>query len=399
MERANPIFLLLLAVAGGIVAGAASSLFLYGLTFVTTLRDSNPWLVVFLPVAGFLIALIYKAFGPSLNLRIVMEESSTGKRPIPLRLAPMILITTWATHLFGGSAGREGTAVQMAAALSDRVGRLFRLDPLSRRKLLISGLGAGFASAIGAPLAGGFFALEVLRRRGIRWFAYREAFVASFAAFYTSKLLHAPHTEFPFLQRPAFSLPHAGAAICLGISFGLIARLFVFSTHYTEKLFARTLHPLWRPVVGGIFLLGFFAALGNLRYAGLGLPVIQETLRGDGHFKDLGGKFLATVITLGSGYKGGEFIPLVFLGTTAGAALAPLFFFPASSGALLGFGAVFGAAAQTPIACAIMSAELFGWNHLPFTLVASLTAYFVSGPSGIYPAQRKGSWPWQTRIL
>ena len=369
----------LLAALTGILAGLAATVFLMALAAATLFREIYPQIIYGLPLIGLLIGWVYHTYGrdsqPGTNL--ILDEIHRPSRRLPLKMAPLILVSTLLTHLFGGSAGREGTVVQMGASLSDQLAQ--RETPAHRQALLQAGAGAGFAAAIGAPFAGMVFGLEVI---GTRSQAYLQCAIAALVGYGTTLLLHAPHTPYPSVHAPAFGGKSLAIAAVAGVFFGLAARAFVLVTHAVEKLQQRFVrYPPLRPFVGGVFLLGLFLLTPTTRYEGLGLPVIQQALTETVPWWDAPLKALFTALTIGSGFKGGEFIPLVFIGTTMGSALGYSWL------AAVGFSAVFGAAANTPLACAVMGVEIFGWRMAPYALLAGFIAYAVSGHPGIYKSQ------------
>ncbi|NJL25629.1 MAG: hypothetical protein HC902_10940 [Calothrix sp. SM1_5_4] len=249
-----------LATLCGLFAGTAAAVFLFLLVWATETRDAHRVLLLGLPGAGFLIGWVYHRHGrdvaPGNNL--ILDEIHDPRRIVPWKMAPFILGGTVLTHLVGGSAGREGTAVQMGASLSDQLGRLFRLDQEERRRLLICGMGAGFGAAIGAPWAGAIFGQEVLHAKGIRADGWFDVAIASFAGYLTALALGAPHTAYPVLPTPESTLPLVLSVASAGVAFGLSARFFTTLTHGLEKLLARFVRysPL-RPALAGIALLPF----------------------------------------------------------------------------------------------------------------------------------------------
>jgi H+/Cl- antiporter ClcA len=390
---------LLVATIGGAAAGVLTAAFLHALEWATGFREGTPGLIWFLPVAGLSIGLLYQFAAPRAapGLSLVFAEMNRPTRPLPALLAPLILLTTVITHLFGGSAGREGTAVQLGAGAADLTSRPFFKCPELRRRLLVSGVSAGFASALGTPLAGALFGMEVLRAKGMRLFAWKECLAASFAGYGASILLGAPHTIFPLPVIPEWSASSLFAAAAAGIPFGLVALGSGWSIVLVHRTFLKIPWPFLRPAIGGCVLAAFFFALGTDRYAGLGLQVIQDALAGQVISPlDFLLKGLATAITIGSGFKGGEFVPLVFMGSTVGPLLAPIL--PASAPflAALGFGAVFGAAAKTPLTTTLMLCEIFGWKIGPAAVLCCLSAYLASGGAGIYQGQRPGVRLWKS---
>lgn len=381
-----------LSIASGVMAGAAAALFLYLLDWATQIREADPRIIWFLPIAGLLIGALYWHFGQNSakGNNLILEEIHDPRNTLPLRMAPLVLFTTLLTHLFGGSAGREGTVVQMGASLSDQLSRIFRISSEERRTLLMCGAGAGFGAAIGAPWAGMIFGMEVIQVGRLKFSAPLECFVASFVGYFTTKILAAPHSAFPVLEA-GFSLGSLFWVGVAGLIFGGASRGFTLLTHFIESIHARWIkYPAFKPMLGGLVLLLGFFLLGSYRYAGLGISTIQDALLGGIEPRDPFFKAIFTAITIGSGFKGGEFIPLVFIGATLGSALSLLLPVSAPLLAAVGFAAVFAGAANTPLACAIMAIELFGISTAPYAIVGCFMSYYFSG-QGIYRAQLAAS--------
>jgi len=388
---------ILFSIIIGLLAGTAAAIFLTLLNLATNYRMLHPVLVWFLPVAGLLIGLSYHYFGKSAEggTGLILEELHRPKKIIPLRMAPLVLLGTVLTHLFGGSAGREGTAVQMGASLADQLPTFFKMEVSERRILLVTGAGAGFSAAIGAPLAGALFGLEVMQIGRLQFFAIIECLVASFVAFGTCRFLGAPHTHYPSVvwgeYAESYGILQISSIAGAAVFFGLAANAFMRLTHIIEGLQKRFIHfmPL-RPFVAGLLLVVFFQIGGAFRYEGLGLATITDSFSHAASWFDPVLKAGFTALTIGSGFKGGEFIPLVFIGSTLGSFMATLLPVSMSLLAALGFAAVFGAAANTPISCAVMAAELFGWRIAPFAFFACWIAYHFTGHNGIYKNQGIG---------
>lgn len=382
-----------LSVGAGIFSGLAAATFLVLLNWATETRLDHPAIVWGLPLAGWLIASVYHTFGrdsaPGTNL--VLDEIHAPSKTLPVAMAPLILLSTVLTHLFGGSAGREGTVVQMGASLADQLGRHFTLEPDERRGLLTAGAGAGFGAALGAPFAGAIFGLEMVHARQLRLKGLLYSVVAALVAYLTVRALPVPRENLPSLMVQNADLNDYLFVALAGLAFGLTARLFVKLVHLVEKIFAKWIrNPLWRPVIGGALILAGFALEGSLRYAGLGLDVISQALAGPTSFRDPTLKIVFTALTVGTGFKGGEFVPLVFIGATLGSALSQVLPVSVPILASVGSVAVFGAAANTPVACTLMAVELYGLDALPFALAGCFVAYLVSAPGGIYKNQKTG---------
>lgn len=375
----------------GVAAGSASAFFLWSLDLVTRTRTAHLWLIWFLPVAGLLVGLLYSRHGKDVagGNNLILQELHEGGGKVPLKMAPFVLAGTLLTHLFGGSAGREGTAVQMGGSLADSLARLFRLSPDDRRLLLTSGVAGGFGSVFGTPLAGTVFGLEVTQVGGLKYEALVAAFCASVVGDLVCRAWGISHTAYPTIAAVELSLPLLGKMALLGIAAGLVGRLFADLEHGLKAAF-RVVVP-WealRPVVGGLVVVAVVFGLHAFDYIGLGTPLILQSFTGNVATLAFLWKLLLTAITLGAGFQGGEVTPLFFIGATLGSTFGHLLGLPPVLAAGAGFVAVFAGAANTPIACILMGAELFGAGALPYLGLTCILAYIASGHAGIYTAQR-----------
>jgi H+/Cl- antiporter ClcA len=373
-----------------VFAGSASALLLVSLETAARTRDTHPWLLWLLPVAGLLSGFVYHRWGSRVeagNNRI-LEEIHEPRATIPLRMAPMVLFGTVVTHLFGGSAGREGTAVQMGGSLADQVAALFRLSPPERETALLAGVAAGFASVFGTPLAGAIFALEFVMVGRIRLAALFPCVVSALAADRICLAWGVHHTPYSIPSIPALDASGFAGAVVAGILFGLAAKAFAVLSHrislWTK---AHISYAPLRPALGGILVAVLIGLLG-MRYAGLGIPVLVDSFRRHDLPWDFAVKLVLTALTVGVGFKGGEVTPLFFVGATLGNVIAPWLGLPFPLVAGMGFVAVFGAAAKTPVASTLMAMELFGAAAGPWAAIACATAYLASGRVGIYHGQR-----------
>lgn len=384
-----------LALSGTVaaLAGSASALFLFALDWATATRNAERWLILLLPLAGFAVGWLYLRFGQAVEAgnNLLIDEIHDPKKVVPLRMAPLILGGTVISHLFGASVGREGTAVQMGGALADQLTRVFRLGAEDRRIILMAGISAGFASVFGTPLAGALFGLEVLAIGRLRYEAILPCMVAAIVADQIGLLWGVHHSHYAIGAVPAVSAWSLAAMVIAGGLFGLTGKLFADATHGLGALMKRHIHyaPL-RPLLGGCAVAAAVWLLDADRYVGLGLPTLSEAFQQPLPAHDFVAKMAFTVMSLGSGFKGGEVTPLFCIGATLGNALAPLLQLPFAFLAGIGFVAVFAGAANTPIACTLMAMELFGAQAgLPAGL-ACVVAYLCSGHAGIYRAQRSG---------
>ena len=381
---------LVLCLVVGLLSGMASALFLVSLQWVSNFRDSHLWLLWLLPIGGLLVGLLYHYYGKEVvkGNNLIMEEYEQPKERIPLKMAPLVLIGTLLTHLFGGSAGREGTAVQMGSAIADQFSKVFPLTKAERRTLLIIGISAGFASVFGTPIAGALFAIEVLFFSKVSSRSLIPSFITAFVAYFTVEFLHVQHTHYSIPTVPELNVVNLAWIIPVGIVCGLTAMLFSKTTHFFSTLFSKYVaFPPLRPLIGGVVLAVAFYFIGTTKFVGLGVPTIVDAFQNtSGHF-DFLLKLLFTCFTLGAGFKGGEVTPLFFVGATLGSALSGFIPLPMALLAGMGFVAVFSGATHTPIACTAMGIELFGMDCGIYVGLACLIAYFCSGSVGIYSSQ------------
>jgi H+/Cl- antiporter ClcA len=399
----------LLIIPVAIVIGSMVALFLWLLTNAIHYRFAHTWLLFLLPVAGVLIHFIYQWAGKSAEKgnNLIMDEIHQPGAGVPARMGPIILITTVITHLFGGSAGREGTAVQIGGSLAALFGKWFKLTGNDMRMLLTAGIAAGFGAVFGTPLTGAIFALEVLTIGKIKYDALLPALIASIVADITVGAWHIHHTAYHIdiiTKTPYFlsdylplDLLLVAKVILASIAFGLASYLFAIMVHEIKAGFLKILSIKWLiPFFGGLIIIGLTYAIGKPDYLSLGVDAQYPgavTIPSSFH---AGGadtwswlwKTIYTTLTLGTGFKGGEVTPLFYIGSTLGNTLSGLLNAPVSLFAALGFIAVFAGATNTPLACTFMGIELFGGEHALLFAIACFTAYFFSGNSGIYSSQR-----------
>lgn len=384
---------LLISLVLGSIIGSASALFLASLNWAANYREAHLWIIAFLPVAGLIIGLAYYYWGTEVvkGNNLLIEELQSPKKIIPLIMAPLIYAGTIITHLFGGSAGREGTAVQIGGAFADQLTKIFKLKPRDRKIILICGISAGFASVFGTPLAGAVFGLEVFVVGSVMYNAILPSFITAVIADYACKAWGVGHTHYAIGSIPEMNAINLLLSLGAGILFGLTARLFSTMNHGISKLFSRVSYPPLRPFIGGFILIAIIYLIGNTRYIGLGIPVISEAFTQQEPYYTFALKLFLTALTLGAGFKGGEVTPLFFIGATLGSFLSLLIPLPYGLLAGMGFVAVFAGAANTPLACIFMGVELFGTSSGMYIALACVTAYLFSGHTGIYKSQAIGA--------
>lgn len=386
-------WILITAVVGALI-GSASALLLLSLNWATDYRESHLWIISLLPLAGLAIGLMYHylARTAAKGNNFLIEEIHSAHNIIPFKMAPLVYIGTVLTHLFGGSAGREGTGVQMGGAIADFMSRIFRMHPYDRKIMVQIGIGAGFASVFGTPLAGAVFALEVIIVGRMRYDAILPIFLASFFANYACHAWGIKHTVYSITQVPELGVDVLLWVLLASVFFGLTARLFSRSIEFWSRTARKHIsYAPFRPLLGGICIALCVWIMGTTKYIGLGVPVIVSSFSETQVWYDFLIKLILTTFTIGVGFKGGEVTPLFFVGATLGSALSAVIPLPLSFMAGIGFVAVFAGATNTPIACTLMGIELFGIEAGIYLGMACVASYLFSGHTGIYTAQIVGS--------
>ncbi|HWL52701.1 MAG TPA: voltage-gated chloride channel family protein [Chthoniobacteraceae bacterium] len=397
-----------LVIPMAMVVGSLCALFLWSLDRVTELRFAHGWLLFLLPLAGALTGYAYHLFGKSAEAgnNLIMEQIHQPGDGVPRRMAPFILGATVLTHLFGGSAGREGTAVQMGGSIAGAFARSWGLKSLDLRILLMAGGAAGFGAVFGTPLAGAVFALEVIAIGQIRHDALIPCLVAAVVANGTCHAWGIAHASYrvaylsdAMVPAQAFHLEWLlmGKVLIAAVIFGYAGTLFSEISHRLSSLF-KLLCPYapLRPALGGVMVIGLVFALGTREYLGLGVTSPNPSdvtlasffTSSEAHPWAWWWKLLFTAVTLSSGFKGGEVTPIFFIGAALGHTVAGLLGAPLDLFAALGLVAIFAGTANTPLAGTIMGIELFGAANSVYIATACFVAYLCSGHSGIYLAQR-----------
>lgn len=383
----------MLAVLVGIVGGLVSASFIGALNWATTARLSTDWLIWLMPIGGFLVGLVYNYLGNSITAgnNLVLDEIHKPSTGVPFRMAPLVYGSSVISHVVGASVGREGAAVQITASLADTLVRRTGPSATTRRIVLVSAVAAGFGAMFGVPIAGAIFALEVLQRGRPKFALLGYALLASFVGDRIVRALDVHHLATPSTPNVSFNFALLWRLLVAGGVFALTAIAFIKLTHAIKDQIASKISwaPL-RPFLGGLIVLGLVIAVGTRSYLGLSTDIAEVALTGAVGLSAVAclWKFFFTTISLGTGFIGGEVLPIFIIGALVGAQTGRVLDASVALFATLGFVGVFAAAANTPIACIFIGWELFGPNALVPIAIVCLLTYAISGPTSIYSAQR-----------
>lgn len=379
-----------LAVVVGVLCGLLSAAFIESLDWATNARSGNDWLVFTLPLAGLTVGLIYHYLGRGLErgTNLVIDQIHSQSEWIPLRLTPIIFGASVISHVAGGSTGREGAALQFAAGVTDPISRRLGLSGNDRSLMLVTAIAGGFGAVFGVPVAGAVFALEVQRIGRIRYEALVPAVVASFVGDAVVRGLGIEHTHYPAFPSVTWNAAFVLRLVAFAVCAGLVAMLFVTATHKVKSTVARLVR--WypaRPMLGGVIIAALVLAFGWRDYQGLSIPLAIEAMNGSASGQ-WGVKLVLTSLTIGTGFVGGEFIPLFVIGALAGASFGHITGSNVALFAMIGAVAILAAATNAPLACTLVGVELFGSTGLSVLAVACVLAYAASGHTGIYHSQK-----------
>ena len=379
----------LIAAFTGTLGGLVGSAFHISVSRASAFRAAHPRMLYLLPLAGVLIGLIYHFLHTeNTNTNTIIDSIQLGER-VPFALVPTIFLSTVLTHLCGGSAGREGAALQIGGGLGNLAGRIFRLDEKDMRIATLSGMSAVFAALFGTPLTATIFALEVISVGVLYYSALVPCLVASLTALQISVLFGIAPERFALAACPvhwAMVLRVAGLALLCT----LVSIVFCLGMHQTEHLLRRVIkNDFVRVIAGGCAIVALTLLLGTTEFNGAGMDSIARAIeegvaRPDAFFW----KLLFTALTLGSGYKGGEVVPCFFVGATFGCVAGALLGVPAGFAAAIGLVCVFCGAVNCPLASILLSVELFGSEGLIYFALACGIAYMLSGYFGLYSSQK-----------
>lgn len=374
----------------GSIVGLCGSAFYFGMSYVTTLRITHPWLIYLLPVGGLLIVGLYHLFHDEKDTgtNLVISAIHSGDE-LPFKMAPLIFISTLITHLFGGSAGREGAALQMGGSIGNSIGRLFRFDEKDKHVMIMCGMSAAFSTLFGTPMAAAIFPMEMVSVGVMYYIALVPCVISSLVAHGIAISFGVSNELFLIGEIPAFGIFSSIKISALAILCALVSILFCIILHQTEAFYKRFFrNPYLRAFIGGCLIILLTWIVGNQSYNGTGINIIEKCMDGSVRPEAFLLKMIFTALTLGAGYKGGEIVPSFFTGAAFGCLFGNLLGFSPTLCTAVGMTSVFCGVTNSPITSLLISFELFGYDGMPYFLLAIAFSYMLSGYFGLYRSQK-----------
>ena len=381
---------ILFAILSGVIIGFVGTAFYYGMQSVTDLRHLHPWLIFLLPGGGLAIVGLYHLLHDEKDTgtNLVLSAIHSGNN-IPLRMAPLIFVSTLITHLFGGSAGREGAALQLGGSIGNSLGKLLRIDDKDQHIMIMCGMSASFSALFGTPMAAAIFSMEVVSVGIMHYSALVPCVLASLISHGIAGKFGIIPEKFHLGTLPAFTLKSAVLIGILAVICALISMIFCIMLHESERLYKHYFkNPYLRAVVGGCIVIALTMLVGNQDYNGTGMNIIEQCMNGQVFPLAFLLKMIFTAATLGAGYKGGEIVPSLFIGATFGCLFGNLIGLSPALCAAVGMGAVFCGVTNSPITSLLICFELFGFGGMPYYLIAIALSYMLSGYYGLYSSQK-----------
>lgn len=374
----------------GILVGLVGTAFYFGLTKVTSLRMEHPWLLYLLPFGGLIIVGLYKLFRDEKDAGTnqVIASIHSGEK-LPLRMAPLIFLSTLITHLFGGSAGREGAALQMGGSIGNALGRLFRFDEKDKHVMIMCGMSASFSALFGTPMAAAIFSMEMISVGVMYYNALVPCVISSLIGHGIAQYFHVKNELFILSDIPAFGIKNALRISLLAILCAFVSILFCILLHLTGKLYKKFLkNTFLRAFVGGCLMIAITTLIGKQTYNGTGMNIIEQCIDGSVRPEAFLIKMIFTALTLGAGFKGGEIVPSFCTGAAFGCLFGNLFGFSPMLCTAVGMTSVFCGVTNCPISSLLISFELFGYDGMPYFLLSIAFSYMLSGYFGLYHSQK-----------
>lgn len=375
----------------GITCGAVGTAFHYSVEYVTQFRNDHKWIIFLLPVAGLLIVFLYRAGGikHDKGTNLVIGSIRNPEYNVPFRMAPLIFITTVITHLFGGSAGREGAALQIGGSLGASIGKLINMDDNDKHIMTLCGMSAVFAALFGTPVTAALFSVEVISIGILYYSALVPCILSSTIAYAITEKFHITPTYFILNQVPEMSLATGIRVIILSIAAAVLSIVFCMSMQIISKSFKKYLKNQYlRIFVGGLLLVLLTLAVRSNDYNGAGMNIIEQAIHGTARPEAFILKLLFTCITIGCGFRGGEIVPSFFIGATFGCTLGGWIGLDPGFGAAIGLVCLFCGVVNCPLASLVLSIELFGASGILLFAIGCSVSYMLSGYYSLYSEQK-----------
>ncbi|MBQ8636875.1 MAG: chloride channel protein [Clostridia bacterium] len=381
---------IVLSIIVGLVGGVIGSLFHICVDYATELRTSHSWLIYLLPIGGLAITAIYSVFKNKGNLdtnRVL--EAATEEEKVPLVMAPLIFISTVITHLLGGSAGREGAALQLGGSIGYNIGSAFKLNKNDVHTLVMSGMSAVFSALFGTPVTAAIFAIEVLRVGEMHYGALVPCVVSSIVAYFTAGSFGISPVRFSGISISIDAPVELGMIVILAILCAIVSILFCLAIKYCESYSERFIKNNYiRAFVGGGVIVLLTVIFNTYDYNGAGMDIISKAMSGDAKYEAFIIKIVFTAITIAAGFRGGEIVPSFFIGSTFGCVAGYLLGIDTGFAAAVGFVAVFCGVVNCPIASLILALEVFGSENIMIFALVCAISYMMSGYFGLYKSQK-----------
>lgn len=380
---------MILAFIVGAIAGLVGTGFYHSMNAVTRLRVDNPWLLYLLPVGGLFITWMYKISGRGNDRGTNMVLSAARDEDnVPVRITPLIFISTVISHLFGASVGREGAALQMGGSIGNGIARALRMNKEEINIMIMCGMSAGFAALFGTPMAAAIFAMEVVSVGIMYYAAIIPCVIAALVAKNVAHMFGVHAEAFHIVEIPIFALPAFGKTVLLAVLCAGVSVLFCKTLHSCARFMKDKIkNPYLRVVVASVIIIGINLLLGTTDYRGAGMDVIERAMDGQVRPEAFLLKMGLTALALGAGFRGGEIVPTLFVGSTFGCLVGQLLGISPSLCAAIGMAAVFCGVTNCPISTLLLSLELFGMDAMPYLLMAIAISYTLSGYGGLYNSQ------------
>ncbi len=374
----------------GIIVGSCGTAFYFCLKLATDYRTKYPWLIFFLPLGGILIVGAYHLLknDDDTGTNLVISAIHSGDK-LPLRMAPLIFFSTIVSHLFGGSVGREGAALQMGGSIGNSIGRLFRFDEKDKHVMIMCGMSAAFSALFGTPMAAAIFSMEMISVGVMYYTALVPCVISSLIAHGIADSFNVTNEFFPIVNIPKFEILSAVKITGLAVICALISIIFCIMLHSFESLYKKYLHNRYlRAFAGGCIIILLTTIVGSQTYNGTGMNIIEKSIHGTVIPQAFILKMLFTAITIGAGFKGGEIVPSFCIGSAIGCLFGSIIGYSPTLCAAVGMTSVFCGVTNCPISSLLISFELFGYDGMPYFLLSIAFSYMLSGYFGLYRSQK-----------